>query len=288
MALNEIKHGRDAILAALVVLAACAQQPTPQANTEPHPLMGMIWDVNASAFVSQDALFDRLAQSRYIILGETHDNPEQHRLQRSVLEGLAARGQRSVLAMEQFDSQYQAEIDAARMRGADAEGLADAGHFDRKGWNWPLYKPLLQFALEFGWPIAAANLSRSDARAIVADPARSGLPPADPYVDTALSRDISESHCGQTPDAKLLRGMVEAQRARDARMASVFKRDTVLIAGAGHARRDRGVPIYIDGKVASLAFIETESDKTAPAEYEQSYDYLWFTSRAAREDPCGK
>lgn len=250
--------------------------------------MGRIWDVNASAFVSQDALFDRLAQSRYIILGETHDNPEQHRLQRSVLEGLAARGQRSVLAMEQFDSQYQAEINAARARGADAEGLADAGHFDRKGWNWPLYKPLVQFALEFGWPIAAANLSRSDARAIVADPARSGLPPADPYVDTALSRDISESHCGQTPDAKLLRGMVEAQRARDARMASVFKRDTVLIAGAGHARRDRGVPIYIDGKVASLAFIETESDKTAPAEYEQSYDYLWFTSRAAREDPCGK
>jgi len=82
--------------------------------------------------------------------------------------------------------------------------------------------------------------------------------------------------------------MVEAQRARDARMASVFKGDTVLIAGAGHARRDRGVPIYIDGKVASLAFTETESDKTSPQEYEQSYDYLWFTDRAAREDPCGK
>ena len=290
MPLDEIKHGRDAILAAkllpaVLLLAACAQQPTAEPNA-PHPLIGKIWDTRASTFVSRDALFDRLAQARYVILGETHDNAEQHALQRVVLEGLAARGRRPVLAMEQFDSQYQADLDAARTRGADAEGLADAGRFDRKGWNWPLYKPLVQFAIEFGWPLAAANLSRSDARAIVADPARSGLPPADAYVETALSRDIVESHCGKTPDAKLLRGMVEAQRARDARMASVFKRDTVLIAGAGHARRDRGVPIYVDGHVVSVAFVETESGKNTPADYEQAYDYLWFTSRAARAASC--
>ncbi|HYL90067.1 MAG TPA: ChaN family lipoprotein [Burkholderiales bacterium] len=222
-----------------------------------------------------------------MILGETHDNAEHHRLQRVVLEALAARGRKAVLAMEQFDSPYQQELDEARRRGADAEGLANAGHFDRKGWNWPLYKPLVQFALEFGWPLAAANLSRSDARAIVYDPARSGLPPADPAVEKALAGDISASHCGHPPEGKLLRGMVEAQRARDARMASVFKRDTVLIAGAGHARRDRGVPIYVNGDVVSLAFLEVERGASSPQDYEpQSYDYVWFTPRAAREDPC--
>lgn len=251
-----------------------------------HPLTGKIWDTHAGAFVSQDALFDRLAQARHIILGEMHDSAEQHRLQRVVLEGLAARGRRLVLAMEQFDSQYQPEIDAARMRGTDAEALADAGRFDRKGWNWPFYRPLVQFALEFGWPLAAANLSRGDARAIVADPSRSGLPPAAPAVENALKRDIAESHCGKAPGERLLSGMVEAQRARDARMASVFKRDTVLIAGAGHARRDRGVPIYLKGDVLSIAFTEIESGRTTPQDYEQNYDYLWFTSRTAREDPC--
>ena len=230
-----------------------------------------------------------MSQARYVILGETHDNPEHHRLQRIVLEALAARGRSAVLAMEQFDSQYQKDMDAARVRGADAEGLADAGRFDRKGWNWPLYKPLVQFALEFGWPLAAANLSRSDARAIVFDPSRSGLPPADPAVEKALARDIGESHCGHPPEAKLLHGMVEAQRARDARMASVFKRDTVLITGAGHARRDRGVPIYLTGDLVSVAFMEVQSGATSPQDYEpQSYDYLWFTPRAVREDPCGR
>jgi uncharacterized iron-regulated protein len=227
-----------------------------------------------------------------VILGEIHDNAEHHRLQLVVLQALA--GKPRLLAMEQFDSEHQAAMDAARAKGVGAEALADAGHFDRKGWGWPLYRPLVQFALERGWPITAANLSRTEARAIVADPARSGLPPADPAVEKALARDISESHCGQAPDAKLLHGMVEAQRARDARLASVLKNATVLITGAGHARRDRGVPLYLaDSDLISIAFMEVEAGKTWPQDYfgsfasAASYDYLWFTSRAAREDPCG-
>jgi uncharacterized iron-regulated protein len=224
-----------------------------------------------------------------VILGEIHDNAEHHRLQLVVLQALA--GTPRLLAMEQFDSEHQAAMDAAPR---DAEALADAGRVDRKGWNWPLYKPLVQFALDHGWPLVGANLSRSDARAIVADPARSGLPPADPAVEKALARDISESHCGQAPDAKLLHGMVEAQRARDARLASVLKSATVLITGAGHARRDRGVPLYLaDSDLISIAFMEVEAGKTWPQDYfgsfasAASYDHLWFTSRAAREDPCG-
>lgn len=187
--------------------------------------------------------------------------------------------------MEQFDSEYQPAIDAALSGGAEA--VADAGHFDRKGWDWPLYKPLVQFALERGWPIVAANLSRADARAIVADPARAGLPPAPPAVRSALEQDLIDGHCGAAPEPKRLAGMVEAQRARDARMASALKGPSVLIAGAGHARRDRGVPLYLGGTdVLVIAFTEVDDDKRSPREYDQSFDYLWFTPRAERADPC--
>ena len=248
-------------------------------------MVGRIWDVGAARFVSAEELFDRAARARQLILGETHDNPEHHRLQRVVLEALAARGDKRLLAMEQFDSDYQAAIDAAPR---DAEALADAGRFDRQGWNWPLYRPLVQFALEHGWPLVAANLSRAEARAIVADPARSRLAPAPEPVKRALERDIIDGHCGDAPEAKRLAGMVEAQRARDARMAAVLRSPSVLIAGAGHARRDRGVPLYLgDADVLSIAFIEAEPGKAAQ-EYTEpaSFDYAWFTLPAARADPC--
>ena len=248
-------------------------------------MVGRIWDVRAEQFVSQGELFDRAQRARHVILGETHDNPEHHRLQRVVLEALAARGGKRVLAMEQFDSAYQAALDAAPR---DAEALADAGHFDRQGWNWPLYRPLVEFALEHGWPLVAANLSRAEARAIVADPARSKLAPAAEPVKRALERDIIDGHCGAAPEAKRLAGMVEAQRARDARMAAVLRSPSVLIAGAGHARRDRGVPLYLgDADVLSIAFIEAEPGK-APQEYTEpaSFVYVWFTLPAARADPC--
>jgi uncharacterized iron-regulated protein len=87
--------------------------------------------------------------------------------------------------------------------------------------------------------------------------------------------------------------MVEAQRARDARMASVLKGESVLVAGAGHARRDRGVPLYLpsDG-IVSIAFMEVEDGKIRPQQYFNgfattvSFDYVWFTPRAVRGDPC--
>ena len=108
-------------------------------------------------------------------------------------------------------------------------------------------------------------------------------------VKRALERDIIDGHCGAAPEANRLAGMVAAQRARDAHMAFVLRSPSVLIAGAGHARRDRGVPLYLgDSDVLSIAFIEVEPGKASPEAYAEraSFDYVWFTPRAARADPC--
>ncbi len=264
-----------------------------------HPLAGRIWDVRAGAYVTPETVWQRAAAARHVLLGETHDNPEHHRLQRMALEGIAAAGQRRVLAMEQFDGEHQAAIDAALARKADAEGVADAGRFDREGWDWPLYRPLVEFAVARDWPLVAANLSRAELRRTVADAALvAALPPADPALLTALERDMVASHCGHRPEAKRLAEMVNGQRARDARMAAVLSRaadrTTVLVAGNGHVRRDRGVPLYlVGGQVLAIGILEVRPDAGAPGDYldgdfssAASYDYVWFTPRMPREDPC--
>ena len=276
-----------------LLLAACAGG----ALKAPHPLEDRIWDVRAAAFVAPEKVWERAARAQHVILGETHDNPAHHRLQRRALEALAQRSPQRLLAMEQFDAEHQSALDAARAQGADAERLADAGRFDRKGWNWPLYRPLVEFAVRHDWPLVAANLSRADARAIVSEPARAGLPPASRAVREVLERDLIDGHCGHRPDAKRLAGLVEAQRARDARMAQALASGraaaSVLVAGSGHARKDVGAPAYLGSRdVVSIAFVEVDAARAQPPDYlrdfatADSFDYLWFTPRHARPDPC--
>ncbi len=247
----------------------------------------------------------RVAAAPLVILGEVHDNAEQHGLQAMLLDAILRTGRRPVLAMEQFDRERQAALDAARARGEQDPGrIADAGRFDREGWRWPDYEPLVRLAGTHGLVIRAANVSREEARALI----RSGkpvpdLPAAPAALRTALEQDIIDGHCGHRPAAAMLGGMVEVQRARDAQMAKSLQDagagGAVLIAGAGHARRDRAAPFYLSAgdraRLLSLAFIEVEPGKTDPRDYLDPvagpaggprYDLVWFTQRAEREDPC--
>ena len=278
------------------MLAACAPAHLSPLERD-HPLAGRIWDTRTGKFVAREALIERARAAPLVILGEVHDNAGHHRLQAEVLAAMVQAGRTPTLAMEQFDREHQSALDAARARGErDAERIADAGRFDRKGWGWALYRPLVEFAVAANLPILAANVSREDARALMkSGRAAKGLAPAAAALRAALEQDIIDGHCGHRPSAPVLAGMVEAQRARDAQMASALAgADThgvVLIAGAGHARRDRGVPAYLEagtrGRVLAIAFVEVESGRMEPgAEFTGLFDLVWFTPRAAREDPC--
>jgi uncharacterized iron-regulated protein len=288
------------LAAIFLLLAACSSgEKLPAARDSPSglPEAGLILDTRSGKFISRDALMQGAIVARYVILGEVHDNSGQHRLQAEILRTMLHARRAPALAMEQFDLENQSALDAARARGErDPERLADAGRLDRKGWRWPDYKPLVELAAANNLPLLAADLSRGDARVLMKSgrPAQ-GLAPATPVQHAALEQDIIDGHCGIRPPAALLLGMIEAQRARDARMAEVLERvgDTgaVLIAGKGHARRDRGVPSYLSPrlqeKLLSIAFQEVAPDGTIPqASYAGVYDLVWFTPRAIRDDPC--
>lgn len=288
------------VAAICLLLAACSPGRSLQgAGDAPNGIQaaGRILDVRSGEFISQDGVARRAIAARYVILGEVHDNAVHHRLQVEILRALLSAGRTPALAMEQFDLDSQPALEAARARGErDPERIADAGRFDRKGWRWAEYRPLVALAVSKDLPLLAANLSREDARVLVNSgrPAE-GVPPPTPEQRAALERDIVEGHCGIRPSDAILAGMVEAQRARDAGMAKVLERTwesgAVLIAGKGHARRDRGAPSYLGAEVQhellSVGFEEVEPDGTAPrTDFAGIYDLVWFTPRATREDPC--
>jgi uncharacterized iron-regulated protein len=306
------------VLIAMILLAAAAAraaEPPADLVGQEHPLTGRVWDVTAAQFIMTDALVARLAAARFILLGERHDHPDHHAFQALLVRGVAATGRRPTVAFEMLAADQAAAL-AAHLKDAprDAAGLGDAVGWARSGWPaWPLYQPIAEAALAAGLPLAAANLPAGTARAVARgdlgalEPAlvrRHGLDrPAAPAVQAAMEAEMRDSHCGQLPDT-LLPAMVTAQRARDAAMAerllAAVGDGAVLIAGAGHVRTDRGVPIYLTARapgaaVASLAFIEVATGRATPTDYAERFggarlpfDYVWFTTRADEVDHCAR
>lgn len=297
-----------ALLLALPVQAA--EPPTPTAPLErDHPLVGKIWQPVGKTFITADMLAAQAAGADMVLLGETHDNADHHALQAWMVERLMAQSSpKPLVAFEMLDrSQAEALDSHLATRPKDADGLGSALGWEKSGWpDWALYRPIARAALEAGAPLATANLSKDDSRAIakgdVPAPWRDKLgleTPQDPGQRQAMEADIQAGHCNMLPD-RALPAMVRVQRARDAAMAWTMAQAprAVLIAGSGHVRTDRAVPVHLARMVSSkkrlaIAFLEVQTGKTEPAQYAETYDadqlpfdVVWFTPKAERADQC--
>jgi uncharacterized iron-regulated protein len=303
-------NARDRILLCLLIAVCVPRSVTMQTGpgAAPSPLAGRIWDTRAQEWVSTTELERGLTRARYVLLGEVHDNAEHHRVRHGLLAALVRDGRRPALVMEQFDREYQDALQGAQNAPAPtAESLKTAGQVNTQGWNWSYYEPLVRLALDHRLPIVAANLSRADAFRVSSEGTAAVLGAAavktlhldQPLPDAArrkLEQVIDDGHCGEAP-RNILPGMVSAQRARDAVMAQALQGHpaAVLIAGNGHVRRDFGVPHYLaqypqGDDVRVVGFLEIDDDKSAPAGYVTAaapeYDYIVFTERSPRPDPC--
>jgi uncharacterized iron-regulated protein len=294
-----------------LLAAGCAAAGWHSPLERDHPLAGRIWDVAAARFVGARALETRLAAHRYVLLGEKHDNADHHALQARLLRALVDAGRRPATAFEMLSTDRAAAIARQLAVGPrDPDALAEAGGWQRSWGDFRLYRPIVEVALDAGLPVVAANIPGATARAVTRgdtstlDPVlrtRYALDrPPPPDVLAAMIRNLRDAHCGLLPE-RLVDGMVAAQRARDAQMAAALldadADGAVLIAGAGHVRRDHGVPRYVrlrapDADVVSVAFVEVRAARTAPAEYAGAwggalpFDYVWFTPRVDDRDPC--
>jgi uncharacterized iron-regulated protein len=241
---------------------------------------------------------DALARADVVLLGETHDNADHHLLQAARITGLVARGRRPAVAFEMLDADQQPFVDGA----SSPEALETAVKWAESGWPpFALYRPVFEAGHRAGLRVVAADLSNDEARSI----ARGGEVPGDLRTELEASaltpeqleewrKEMRDSHCGMLPE-RALDPMVRAQRARDLRLAkrvlSAGPDGAVLVAGAGHVRKDRAVPAWIARlspatKVAVVGFVEVSEREVHPEREAWPYDYVVFTPRVDRPDPC--
>ncbi len=262
-----------------------------------HPLVGVVWSVEEGAAKPWDDLLASARGARWLFLGEKHDNADHHRLQAEVIAAVAP----GAVVFEHLDHQDP----VAETRTPDA--LAAAVGWDESGWPpFAIYRPVFAAAFDSGARIVAGHPTRAEVKLAMSEgfgaltpEAVAGLPlepglPAPLRED--LAREVVDSHCGMANEA-MVEKMVRGQLLKDTWMARAMREaqaatraPTVLVAGNGHTRGDRGVPLWLDapdgGERVTVAFVEVGTARDPAAVDPEGADWLVFTPRHDDDDPC--
>ncbi|MGV8924048.1 MAG: ChaN family lipoprotein, partial [Thermomonas sp.] len=239
---------------------------------------------------------DPAASAQVLLLGEKHDNGGGHQLRVNELRDRIEAGWRPAIAMEQFDRENQAALDAALRECTDVDCVVARAAPGKSSWNWAFYKPVIALAMEYKLPLLAANLSRADAGKVIQGGlasvldasvvSRYGLDkPVPAVVLTPQVEEVRSGHCGLLPE-EMLEPMALAQVARDVVMAETLRphiaRGVVLIAGNGHVRRDIAAPYWLHTQgltTWSIGFVEQPG---VPGEFDRERRI----AAIERPDPC--
>ncbi|MGZ9075541.1 MAG: ChaN family lipoprotein, partial [Burkholderiaceae bacterium] len=249
--------------------------------------------------ISADALARAIARRPVVLLGEVHDNEMQHAVRAEALQRLLVEGARPAIAFEQFDRERQGDLDRARERplardASRVDHLIEQGG-GSKSWNWNLYRPFLQLALDHNLPIVAANLSRAAAMRVSQQGFDAEMQAAHPLdrlpgaVVAAHERAVDRGHCGLMPPA-MLPGLARAQIARDLTLAAAirphFERGVILLTGNGHVRNDIGVPFFLTAaeraRTVTIGLVESGAGSGEATHF----DVVMLTPAQPRADPC--
>ncbi|HAG80028.1 MAG TPA: hypothetical protein DCL61_02405 [Cyanobacteria bacterium UBA12227] len=108
--------------------------------------------------LSPDAIVEELGKADVVYLGETHDNPEDHKAQLEILQALYQQNRKIAIAMEMFQRPYQSILDQYLAGNiTETELIEQTEYKQRWGFPWEYYAPLLRFAKTNKLPVLALN-----------------------------------------------------------------------------------------------------------------------------------
>ena len=229
---------------------------------------------------------DSLLPADVILLGEQHDAPDHHRLERALVLELAQRQQLGALVLEMAE---RGRTTLGLARNASEADARVALQWNEASWPWNDYGPVVMAAVQNGVPILGANLPVAVMRSAMADETTDARLSAS---SLAQQRDnIRAGHCMMLPESQIA-PMTRIQIARDVSMAETLVsarqsgKTVLLVAGGGHVSRGLGVPVHlpawIDVKVVRLSAGLSEPIRVS------DQDMTWETPRMEPRDHCAE
>ena len=280
------------LICLVCLLAACASGPPPVSPPTPQelaktsaPLSPGVYEVASARQISPGQLWQALSAARFVLLGETHDDPWHHQKQAEAFGALAslreADGGQVWLGLEMVQRPFQVALDRFVAGSIDQEEMLKQTQWQTR-WGFPagFYAPVWRQSRARGWPMVALNAPREISKRI-ASVGLEGLTPAEravlpPVLDTsnlahqAWVRRAFGAHGARMSPETFMR-FYQAQVAWDETMAhtawqalseSGGPRDQmVVLVGAGHLQHRHGIPSRLErlgaGGVKTLIFVST-------------------------------
>jgi len=117
--------------------------------------------IDLSTLRTLSDMIDGAAGKKIIYVGENHDQFSHHTVELDVIKGLYMKDQKLAVGMEMFQRPFQKTLDDY-IKGAidEREFLKNTEYFKRWGFDYNLYKPILDFARTKKIPVVALNLRR--------------------------------------------------------------------------------------------------------------------------------
>jgi uncharacterized iron-regulated protein len=215
--------------------------------------------LDVSALTSITKVIEGAAGKKIVYVGESHDRFAHHTVELQVIKTLFRKNASIAIGMEMFQRPFQGALDDY-VRGAinEREFLKKSEYFSRWGFDFNLYKPILDFARAEKIPVVALNLrreladkvSREGMDALTAEE-KKDIPPQTDFSDSAY-RDrlkmVFAEHKGSSE--RNFEFFYQAQVLWDETMAFSIDeylnknpgRQMVVLAGSGHLAYGSGIP----------------------------------------------
>jgi uncharacterized iron-regulated protein len=281
-------------------LIGCAglRHPQPQTATmdgvAEHFRPGQIVDLASGKVIGFEELIANVSTKDLIFVGEAHDNPDHHLIQIQILQAVANRSPTLTMGMEFFQEHQQPILDRYVQGEMTEKEFLEAVDWKKAwGFDYHLYRPLMQFARERKYRVLAINAPNSVVRKV----ARTGLESLDPSERDQLPKDIDlnqerhrsflqEIYTEHSPrDLKEFEFFYEAQCVWEEAMASHLaehlasgKGRLIAFAGNGHIVNKFGIPDRTLRRVpASMVTVMPYPLNGKETVDRASADFVWFT-----------
>ncbi len=206
-----------------------------------------------------------VSPARVIFLGEEHPDYGQHLAQLNIIRWLVNHGHKVAIGMEAFQRPYQKALDQyLEGKLTLAQFLKKTEYYNRWGYDYKLYKPIIDYAQKQGLPIVALNIPKEITRKVAKEGLKSLTPQEKKEIPKHLDfsnesyrqylKKVYQAHGKGLKDVKDFETFYQSQILWDEGMAQSIaeylkkKPDTqmVVIVGKGHVAYGYGIPSRVE------------------------------------------